>query len=215
MLPDKGIWEPRTKDSHHTHSKLMCWVAMNKLLHLHDAGLLKNLNYEVVKQTRDQVRHEIETHGWNEELQTYTALYDGKEVDSSLLLFAKHEFAPADSPRMKSTYIRIREQLGAGPGLLYRYRDNLSPGEGAFGICCFWAAEFLALGGGTLEQAQEEFRRVLRYANDLGLYGEQIDPETGETLGNFPQGFTHIGLINAALTITERQVRESQQQKAA
>jgi GH15 family glucan-1,4-alpha-glucosidase len=214
MLPDKGIWEPRTPDMHHTHSKLMCWVAMNQLLRLHDNGLLKDLDYDEVKQTRDEIRHEIETRGWNEELQTYTAIYDGKEVDSSLLLFPKHEFAPADSPRLQSTYARIREKLSAGPGLLYRYRDNLSPGEGAFGICCFWAAEFLALGGGTLDEAQEEFRRVLQYANDLGLYGEEIDPATGDILGNFPQGFTHIGLINTALTMAERQTRESKPEAA-
>ncbi len=214
-LPDKGIWEPRTPDTHHTHSKLMCWVAMNQLLRLHDDGLLKDLDYDRVKQTCNQIRDQIESRGWNEELQTYTAVYEGREVDSSLLLFAKHGFAPADSPRMQSTYSRIREELGAGPGLLYRYRDGLSPGEGAFGICCFWAAEFLALGGGTLEEAQEEFRRVLQYANDLGLYGEEIDPQTGEILGNFPQGFTHIGLINTALTIAERRARESKQEKAA
>lgn len=214
MLPDKGIWEPRTPNMHHTHSKLMCWVAMNNLLHLHDSGLLKDLNYDKIKQTRDQIRHEIETRGWNEELQTYTAIYDGKEVDSSLLLIPKFELAPAESPRMQSTYTRIREKLSAGPGLLYRYRDDLSPGEGAFGICCFWAAEFLALGGGSLEEAQEEFRRVLHYANDLGLYGEEIDPATGDILGNFPQGFTHIGLINTALTMVDRQRRESKSEKA-
>jgi GH15 family glucan-1,4-alpha-glucosidase len=185
------------------------------LLQLHDTGLLKDLDYDEIKQTRDQIRHEIETRGWNEELQTYTAIYDGREVDSSLLLFPKHEFAPADSPRLQSTYARIREKLGAGPGLLYRYHDDLSPGEGAFGICCFWAAEFLALGGGTLQEAQEEFRRVLQYANDLGLYGEEIDPETGNILGNFPQGFTHIGLINTALTIAEREARESNSERAA
>jgi GH15 family glucan-1,4-alpha-glucosidase len=188
---------------------------MNNLLHLHDSGLLKDLNYDKIKHTRDQIRHEIETRGWNEELQTYTAIYGGKEVDSSLLLIPKFEFAPADSPRMQSTYTRIREKLSAGPGLLYRYRDDLSPGEGAFGICCFWAAEFLALGGGSLEEAQEEFRRVLHYANDLGLYGEEIDPATGDILGNFPQGFTHIGLINTALTMVDRQTRESKSEKAA
>jgi GH15 family glucan-1,4-alpha-glucosidase len=105
--------------------------------------------------------------------------------------------------------------LAAGPGLLYRYRNGLSPGEGAFGICCFWAAEFLALGGGTIEEAEKEFREVLRYQNDLGLFGEEIDPETGQVLGNFPQGFTHIGLINTALTLEERRAKLEQTEDAA
>jgi GH15 family glucan-1,4-alpha-glucosidase len=206
-LPDKGIWEPRTPDEHHTHSKLMCWVAMDKLLSLRDSGLLGKLDYDEVKQARDEIRREIEQKGWNEQEQTYTAVFGGHEVDASLLLIPKHGFEPADSPRMQSTYSCIKRTLGAGPGLLYRYRNGLSAGEGAFGICCFWAAEYLALGGGTIEEAEAEFRRVLRYANDLGLYGEEIEPATGAVLGNFPQGFTHVGLINAALTLAERQTK--------
>jgi len=203
-LPDKGIWEPRTGNQQHTHSKLMCWVAMNKLLQLRDNKLLKWLDYDEVSQTRDEIRREIEQKAWNEEKQTYTAIFGGEEVDASLLLLSKHEFESAGSPRMRSTYKRIQEELRAGPGLLYRYRGPLSRGEGAFGICCFWAPEYLALGGGSLEEAETEFRSVLRYANELGLYGEEIDPVDGGILGNFPQGFTHVGLINAALTIAER-----------
>jgi GH15 family glucan-1,4-alpha-glucosidase len=206
-LPDKGIWEPRTPDEHHTHSKLMCWVAMDKLLNLRDSGLLGKLDYDEVKQARDEIRLEIEQKGWNEQEQTYTAVFGGNEVDASLLLLSKHGFEPADSPRMRSTYSHIQRKLGAGPGLLYRYRNGLSPGEGAFGICCFWAAEYLALGGGSIEEAEAEFRRVLRYGNDLGLYGEEIEPATGAVLGNFPQGFTHVGLINAALTLAERRAK--------
>jgi GH15 family glucan-1,4-alpha-glucosidase len=182
----------------------MCWVAMEKLLQLRDHGLLRKLDYDEVKRTRDEIRREIEEKAWNEEKQTYTAVFGGSEVDASLLLLPKHDFIPADSPRMKKTYERIRAELGAGPGLLYRYRDGLSPGEGAFGICCFWAAEYLALGGGTLQEAEDEFRRVLSYKNDIGLFGEEIDPSNGQALGNFPQGFTHVGLINTALTLAER-----------
>lgn len=215
QLPDKGIWEPRTPDMHHTHSKLMCWVAMNKLTQLHERGLLKKLDVERVKEVREKIRQQIETEGWNEQEQSYTAIFQGREVDSSLLMLAKHEFIPADSPRMRSTYRKIQEKLGAGPGLLYRYRDpNMSPGEGAFGICCFWAAECLALGAGTLDEADAEFRKVLAYANDLGLFGEEIHPATGAVLGNFPQGFTHVGLINTALTLAERTRREKGQPAA-
>jgi len=214
QLPDKGIWEPRVGDQHHTHSKLMCWVAMNKLIELRENGLLRRLD-DGVKRVRDEIRKEIEEKGWNEEKQTYTAVFGGEEVDASLLLLAKHEFEAADSPRMKGTYKRIQEELSAGPGLLYRYRDGLSPGEGAFGICSFWAAEYLALGGGTIAEAEEEFRKVLHYQNDLGLYGEEIDPASGQVLGNFPQGFTHVGLINTALTLAERKTKSVDRERVA
>ena len=205
--PDKGIWEPRVGDQHHTHSKVMCWVALSALIELHDKGLLRGGDCQGWKQTRDDIRREIENKGWNSEKQTYTAVFGGEDVDASLLLLSKQGFEPAESARMRGTYQRIRQELGAGPGLLYRYRGPLSPGEGAFGICCFWAAEYLALGGGSLEESEAEFRQVLHYANDLGLYGEQIDPNTGGVLGNFPQGFTHIGLINTALTIADRRAK--------
>ena len=116
---------------------------------------------------------------------------------------------------MRNTYRRIVEDLSPAPGLVCRYRGNLSPGEGAFGICCFWAAEYLALGGGSLEQAEAGFRRVLGYRNDLGLFAEEIDPATGAALGNFPQGFTHVGLINTALTLAERRASDKRGDPAA
>jgi GH15 family glucan-1,4-alpha-glucosidase len=213
--PDKGIWEPRVGDQHHTHSKLMCWVAMDTLLRLRKSGLLRKLDYDTVKRARDEIRIQIEEFGWNEEKQSYTAIFSGEDVDASLLLLAKHGFEAADSPRMKSTYRRIKQELGAGPGLMYRYRDGLSPGEGAFGICCFWATEYLALGGGTIEEAEEEFRQVLQYQNDLGLFGEEIDPSSGQVLGNFPQGFTHVGLINTALTLAERKAKADDRERVA
>jgi GH15 family glucan-1,4-alpha-glucosidase len=102
---------------------------------------------------------------------------------------------------MRSTYARIVGELGAGDGLLYRYRRNESRGEGAFGICAFWAAQYLAMGGGTREQARARFERLCGYANDVGLFAEEIDPSSGDALGNFPQAFTHVGLINTALTL--------------
>src|SRR6185295_5632547 len=92
------------------------------------------------------------------------------------------------------------ERLGAGNGLLYRYRNEHSPGEGAFGICSFWGVEYLALAG-RLDEAEQTLRQLGRYGNDVGLFGEEIDPRTGAALGNFPQGFTHVGLLNAALTL--------------
>ena len=214
-IPDKGMWEPRVADQHHTHSKLMCWVAMTKLLQLQDAGLLQKMDREAVKQVRDEIGAAIRERAWNAEKQTYTALFEGAEVDANLFLLAKHGFEQATSERMRLTYQRITEEISAGSGLLYRYRAGRSPGEGAFGICSFWLAEYLALGGSSLEQAESEFRRLLGYSNDLGLFAEEIDPETGAALGNFPQGFTHVGLINAALTLAERRRKETAREQAA
>ncbi|MGC3998002.1 MAG: glycoside hydrolase family 15 protein [Anaeromyxobacter sp.] len=109
---------------------------------------------------------------------------------------------------MRATLARIRAQLGARDGLLFRYRGDESPGEGAFGICSFWGAEALALGGGSAAEAQATFERLCGFANDVGLFAEEIDPETGEAVGNFPQAFTHVGLINAALSLEQRLRRE-------
>jgi GH15 family glucan-1,4-alpha-glucosidase len=105
---------------------------------------------------------------------------------------------------MRSTFARLMASLSPRPGLLYRYRG---PGddEGAFGVCSFWIAEHLARGGGTLAQALEAFRATTAYANDVGLMAEEVDPATGRALGNFPQTFTHVGLLNAALSIAQRE----------
>jgi GH15 family glucan-1,4-alpha-glucosidase len=116
---------------------------------------------------------------------------------------------------MAGTWRRVRERLSAGPGLLYRYEPSLSAGEGAFGICSFWAAEHLARGGGSLAEAVEWMEALLERANDVGLYAEEIDPETGGALGNFPQAFTHVGLVSAALAIEERAHAEARRPDAA
>jgi GH15 family glucan-1,4-alpha-glucosidase len=119
-------------------------------------------------------------------------------------------FADASSERMKLTYRRLCERLDAGDSLLYRnLPDDGIPVEGAFGICGFWRVQFIALGGGSLAEAEEAFEALLKTANDLGLLGEETDPATGAVLGNFPQAFTHIGLINAALAIEERRTKEA------
>jgi len=123
-------------------------------------------------------------------------------VDASLLLLAWYGFEQPQSERMRSTWQAIERQLKAGPGLLYRYHSQ--PQEGAFGICGFWAVEYLALGGGSPDEARAYFEERLSYRNDVGLLVEEIDPASGGALGNFPQGFTHIGLIGAALSLQER-----------
>lgn len=206
--PDEGIWEPRNGREEHTHSKLLCWTALDRLVGLYDAGLLFGAPVDTFQKTCEAIRKQIEQRAWNKELNSYVSTLDGDQLDASLLLISWYGFEKASSTRMLGTHRAIRERLGASPGLLYRHHTD--PPEGAFAICCFWEAEFLALGGGTLAEARGVFERLLTYSNDLGLYGEEIDPNTGSALGNFPQAFTHVGLISAALSILEREKGERQ-----
>ncbi len=205
--PDEGIWEPRSGPANHTHSRLLCWTALDRLLALSDKGLLDGVPRQQFEQERERIRRQIENRAWNESLQSYVSVLDGDSVDATLMRIPWYGFEEAQSPRMKSTYRLVRQELSAGGSLLFRYRTQ--PPEGAFGICGFWAVEYLALGGGTLQEAHQLFDRLLKYGNDLGLFAEEIDPGTGEALGNFPQAFTHIGLISAALTLEEKERGEA------
>lgn len=207
-LPDEGIWEPRTGRQHHTHSRLLCWTALDRLITLCDQGKLQGANVSEYRKHWEAIRREITTRGWNEQLQSYVSTLDGDGLDASLLLISWYGFEKPDSPRMQSTYRAIRRELGTNQGLLYRYKAQAQ--EGTFAICSFWEAEYLALGGGTISQTSELMATLLKYHNDLGLYAEEIDSYTGEALGNFPQAFTHIGLIGAALSLAQRQKGEQQ-----
>jgi GH15 family glucan-1,4-alpha-glucosidase len=202
--PDEGIWEPRGGRRHHTHSKVLCWVALDRLLRMHRAGHLPRADVARYERERQALRDAIERHGWSDRLRSYTQVFDGDEVDAALLQLAWYGYASAGSPRMRSTFARVEAELGAGRGLLRRYRTSPELREGAFGICGFWAAEYLALGGGTAEDALARIEALLGHANEVGLFAEETDPETGDALGNFPQAFTHIGLVNACLTVEER-----------
>jgi GH15 family glucan-1,4-alpha-glucosidase len=200
--PDEGIWEGRSGRFHNTHSKVLCWVALDRLIEMHEAGYLQ-VSADLFRANKDAIREEIETHGYNERIGSYTRTFDGEEMDASLLTLPLYGYIEGTNPRMRSTCARIHEKL-ARDGLVYRYEtgtdDGLPPGEGAFGICSFWAVECVARGG-DVEGATKTFEQLLAYANDVGLFAEEIDPDTGAALGNFPQAFTHIGLINAALTL--------------
>jgi GH15 family glucan-1,4-alpha-glucosidase len=202
--PDEGIWEGRSGRFHHTHSKTLCWVALDRLIKMHEAGHLE-VSVELFRTIRDEIRRDIEAHGYNGQIGSYTRTLDGEEMDASLLTLPHYGYIEGKHPRMRSTCASIHEKL-ASDRLIYRYEsdtdDGLPPGEGAFGICSFWAVECVARGG-DVEGAKRAFDRVLSHANDVGLFAEEIDPETGAALGNFPQAFTHIGLINAALTLAE------------
>jgi len=181
----------------------MCWVALDRLLRLHARGLLK-VPVEAFTREQDAVRAEVEARGYSERLGSYVSVFDGEDVDASLLLLARYGYAEPTSPRMRATCETIRHRLGAD-GLLYRYRgtdDGLPPGEGAFGIASFWAVGCRACMG-DVDNAARTFEHLCSLANDVGLFAEEIDPATGAQLGNFPQAFTHVGLIDAALTLAE------------
>ena len=199
--PDEGIWEPRGPRQHHTHSRLLCWTALDRLVTLVEKGLLKDAPMQQFSQERAAIARQIHERAWNQQLGAYTATLNGEDMDASLLLMSWYGFEHADTPRMRSTYAQLRAQLGAGDLIRRNLADQ---GEGAFGICSFWEVEHLAVGGGSLEEATDLFERLLRYQNDLGLLAEEFTPKTGAALGNFPQAFTHVGLISAAIALQER-----------
>jgi GH15 family glucan-1,4-alpha-glucosidase len=201
--PDQGIWEPRESPQAHTHSRVLCWTALDRLITLADKKLIPEKYTPLFKRERERIAQQIKQRAWNSQIETYTSTLDGSDLDASLLLMSYYGFEAPDSDRMRSTYRAIQQHLRAGKDLLYRYLDG-TPQEGAFGICSFWEVEYLSLGGGSVEQSEQAFRSLLRYRNDVGLYAEEIDERTGQGLGNFPQAFTHVGLISAAISLTER-----------
>ncbi|MBV9340233.1 MAG: glycoside hydrolase family 15 protein [Acidobacteria bacterium] len=205
-LPDEGIWEPRSGRRHHTHSRLLSWTALDRLITLCHQGKLEHAPVDEYRKQADQIHRQIEAAGWNQRLGSYVSVLDGDQLDASLLLLSWYGFEKADSPRMRSTYRRLRERLGTADGLLYRSEPPAR--EGTFAICSFWAAEYLALGGGTVSEARDLLNTLLKYRNDIGLYGEEIEAGSGRFLGNFPQAFTHVGLIGAALSLNQRQKGE-------
>ncbi len=202
--PDAGIWEPRGPLAPRTHSRLLCWTAVDRLHGLAMEGYLPRRLATGYAETREEIRREIVGRCWNQTLESYVATAGGDQVDASLLLMSWYGFELPGSTRMRQTHARVEAELGAAGGLLYRNRDPFTAGEGAFGACGFWRAEYLALGGGQAEDALATFESLLQYGNDVGLYAEEIDPDSGEARGNFPQAFTHVGLINAALTLRRR-----------
>ncbi|MBI5202833.1 MAG: glycoside hydrolase family 15 protein [Elusimicrobia bacterium] len=204
---DAGLWERRSRDRQNTHSKLLCWTALDRLSLLQSEGKLCEERGERFAAGRERIADAIRRRAWNERRQAYVDEFDGTELDASVLAMSWLGFERADSPRMRATYEALRGELGSGP-LLYRYRDGDSPGEGAFGVCGFWAVRYLAVGGGSYQEAAGAFERILPYGNDVGLFAEETEPSSGEPLGNFPQAFTHIGLITAALALEERAGRD-------
>ena len=202
---DAGMWEMRGEPRHHVSSKVLCWVALDRAVKLAPAlGAFAKTDAWIAE--RDAVRDAILAHGWSESRQAYAQSFESDELDAAQLLMPIVGFLPATDERMRSTIEAIARDL-TDDGLVLRYRnevglnnDGLVGEEGTFVICSFWLVSCLAKAG-EVERAELLFDRLAGYANDLGLLAEEIDTANGEQLGNFPQAFSHIGLITAAYEI--------------
>ena len=206
---DQGIWEIRGEPRHFLYSKLMCWVALDRAVALADR-LDASERVEAWKQTQDQIRDAILTRGWSDEANAFTQSFGSEELDASSLMLPLVGFLPADDPRVLATINAIEERLSDERGLVYRYRshDGLEGEEGTFLLCTFWLAQALARAGQPA-RARTAFARAADFVNDVGLLAEEVDPLSGELLGNFPQAFSHIGLVNAAWAISETELRQT------
>ena len=202
QVPDQGIWEVRGPAKPYLHSVLMCWVAMDRGIRLAEV-LDAQQAVERWKQVREEIRAAILDRGWDDQVGAFTQSLDSPELDASSLLVASVGLLPPEDPRLASTIDVISDALSDDRGLLYRYRgdDGLAGEEGSFLLCTFWLAEALALTGRPLE-AERVLNHAASHANDLGLLAEQTSPQ-GELLGNFPQAFSHLGLVLAAQALAD------------
>ena len=211
-LADEGIWETRGGRQHFVYSKLMCWVMLDRAVRLADARGFPSERFKWI-QIRDEIYEEIQTRGWNRELNAFVQHYDSDSLDASTLIMPLVFFMSPTDPRMLSTIDAINRSPHQGglvsDSLVYRYNatqfhDGLTGHEGTFNMCTFWLVEALTRAGWgdprRLDQARLMFEKMLGYANHLGLYAEETGP-SGEGLGNFPQAFTHLALISAAFNL--------------
>lgn len=201
--PDLGPWEVRSDPQHFVFSKVMAWVALDRAIRAaEDLDLPGDL--ETWRETREAIHADVIERGWNEGRRAFTQHYATDQMDAANLLIGVVRFLPHDDPRIGSTIDRIAEELREPrTGLLYRYLtdDGVSGSEGCFLVNQFQLSQAYALTG-RVKKAREEFERAITYASPLGLLSEEVDPETGELVGNFPQAFSHIGLINAAYVLS-------------
>ncbi len=201
---DHGIWEMRGPKRAFTHSRVMAWVAFDRAVRtVEEAGV--DGPVDRWRRLRDQVHREVLAEGYDADRNTFTQAYGSRELDASLLLMPQVGFLPGDDPRVRGTIQAIEAELGLGDGLLLRYRthispDGLPPGEGAFLLCSYWLVDALALSG-RRDDARRIFERLLTVRNDVGLLAEEYDPTSGRMLGNFPQAFTHLGLVDSAFNL--------------
>ena len=217
--PDEGIWEVRGPRRHFTHSKVMAWVAFDRGVQAVErfdrAGPVERW-----REIRTEIHRDVCEHGYDPELNSFTQFYGSKRLDASLLMIPLIGFLPADDPRMVGTVAAIEREL-VHDGFVYRYQhdeegrsvDGLPPGEGAFLPCTFWLVDNFALQG-RFDEAEELFQRLLDLRNDVGLLAEEWDPEAKRQLGNFPQAFTHVALVNTAFNLDRQEQRSTMEQRA-
>ena len=202
--PDEGIWEVRGPRRHFTHSKVMAWVAFDRAVKDAEAfGLAGPI--EDWRRLRDEIHADVCRHGYDPELGAFVQAYGSRQLDASLLLLPAVGFLPPEDPRVRGTVAAIERHLVAD-GLVRRYHtaatdDGLPPGEGAFLACSFWLADAYVLQG-RMAEARQLFDRLLGLRNDVGLLAEEYDPRAGRQLGNFPQAFSHLALVNTAHNLT-------------
>jgi GH15 family glucan-1,4-alpha-glucosidase len=200
--PDQGIWEMRGPPAHHTFSKLMCWVTLDRGIRLAEN---EGWDYDRAgwNQTREEIHDSILRHGWSDAAGAFTISYESQALDASLLVLPLVGFLPPTDPRIRATVEQIKQHLGRDE-LIYRYRtgDHLPGDEGAFLLCSFWMVDALTMIG-EVDEARRRFEKLLGRASAHGLLSEEIDPASGTALGNYPQAFSHIGLINCAINLTK------------
>jgi GH15 family glucan-1,4-alpha-glucosidase len=200
--PDQGIWEIRGEPRHFVYSKVMAWVALDRLVRLAELDGRAG-EVESWRAAREEIRELVEREGVDSESQSFIQYFGSRALDASNLMIPIVGFVPHSDPRAKATAERIVAELSAD-GFVYRYLtdgvDGLSGDEATFAICSFWLVECLARAGEG-ERARELFERLLAFCNDVGLLAEEIDPHSGELIGNFPQAFSHLGLIQAAIAL--------------
>jgi GH15 family glucan-1,4-alpha-glucosidase len=203
--PDLGIWEVRCEPRQFVHSKLMCWVALDRGITIIEKKGLKT-PFKYWKEERENIRNAILERGFNKRLNSFVQCFDSEEIDATSLLIPVMGFLPFDDPRVQGTIRVVRQHLGTEGGLLYRYKadDGLPGREGAFLLCSFWLVNVLAASG-QRKEAEDCFLDILHHVSPLGLLPEEVDPSTGDFLGNFPQAYSHIGLINSALYLAKAQ----------
>jgi GH15 family glucan-1,4-alpha-glucosidase len=214
--PDEGIWEVRGPRRHFTHSKVMAWVAFDRGVQAAER-FGRSGPVDRWRRVRAEIHDEVLRKGFDTELDSFVGFYGGKRLDASLLVIPLVGFLPADDPRMVGTVAAIEREL-VRDGFVQRYRaddetvsiDGLPPGEGVFLPCTFWLVDNLALQG-RLDEARELFERLLALRTDLGLLAEEYDPDLRRQLGNFPQAFTHVALVNSAFNLecAERRMEAS------
>ncbi|MGH7830737.1 MAG: glycoside hydrolase family 15 protein, partial [Candidatus Binatia bacterium] len=204
LQPDEGIWEVRGPQRHFTHSKVMAWVAVDRMVKAVERFGLEG-PVERWRRLRAAIHEEVCLKGFDNERNAFVQYYGGKDLDASLLMIPLVGFLPPEDPRVRGTVQAIERHM-MKDGFVARYAtkgdiDGLPPGEGAFLACTFWLADNLILQGRSGE-AREIFERLLGIRNDVGLLSEEYDPQAGRLLGNFPQAFSHVGLINTACNLT-------------